>query len=846
MGSLFFWWFVVTALGVLALPLVFNLFRFLPDRGYAFSKPCALLLVAVLTWLASHVIGYTTRAVYVAVLVVGALSYWLLSRSWTALAEFLQNERKYVWIVEAVFLGAFLMAGAYKMRTFDIGGTEKPMDFAFVNAILAAPQMPPQDPWLSGGHISYYYGGYFVVATMAKLTATTPGVAYNLGVALVWALAALGGFGLGYALTRKYVYAAFPAVALTALGNLDFWHRAVQSFLYGDLRASYYNQPADPNVSGGVSGLIAYVFGPVERHWDYFQASRIVVVPPQDKLINEFPAFSFFLSDLHPHLMSLPFVLLTLALAFNLLKSPLGGLEIFGRDRLWQIAQWVLVALIFGALGFINSWDLPTLMLILGLSLALQQSWAAGALSAKWFASLALVGLPVVAAAFVFYLPFYGKLQSQAEGIGFGPDRTDIYYLCVIFGLFFAVIIPAVGGRAALAAAEGEFEEDEEEGAPKRARRAATECVMCRRRGSIKNVCKFCGGETAPSVDAPATAFVNETLRYRLREIGAWLSPAGKSAHHGVLVTAAIAFVLLIATLGTVNLATLALSALIVAFAMISLATEERQSKELIFATLLTVIGFSLIALCELFYVKDVFQGGGLRRMNTVFKFHYQVWVLLSVAAAPFLQWLIERRWPEWLPWQRQAWAAVACFALLGAAMYPLLTSDTHAARNNDVPLTLDGSYNFRRNNAIDAGAVEWISQNVRAERGGKIPVVLEAWGGSYSEYARLSTRTGIPTVLGWDGHENQWRGSDAAGLIRGGRADDTLDSRRRDVDAIYTTLDLQLARDLLKKYGVDYVYVGGLEREKYKSGAAGLEKFAQLGTPVYSQGTSTLYRINN
>lgn len=846
MSSLLLWWFVVTCLGALALPLTFTLFKYLPDKGYAFSKIFALVIVGYITWLAGYVTPFTARTIYIAILVLGAISYLSLARTWPALKEFVATERNYIWVVEGLFLAAFLAAGAFKMRTPEIVGTEKPMDFAFLNAIGAAPQMPPQDPWLAGGSISYYYFGYFIIACVAKLAGTPYGANYNLGVALIWALTALGGFGIGMALTRRYFYAWFPAASLTVLGNLDYWHCAIQNFIYGDLHQVYYNHQPDPNISKGIAGFIAFLFNPIERRWSYFQASRIVVVPPQDKLINEFPAFSFFLSDLHPHVMGIPFVLLALALAFNLLKAPLARLEIFGRDRRWQYAQWLAVAIVFGALAFINSWDFPTILLILGLCLALQQTWAVGAWSKEWFRSLAFVGLPIVAAALLLFAPFYHKLQSQAEGIGLNSDRTDIYYLFVLFGLFLVIVLPALSARAVLAVADRTpLSTARQKAAARRAARRA-ECVLCGRRAQQQtagDVCGICGGDLAPEVDAEVTPVVNETARFYLRELGAWLAIEGKSPWYGYAVAGVIIAVLIVTTLGTFNLATLLLSLLFIFLSLVSL-TAKRESKEVIFATLLCIVSFALIAFCEVFYIKDVFQGGPLRRMNTVFKFHYQVWILLSVASAPLLQWLIEKRWPVWHAWKRNAWAVVACLALFGAAMYPLLASDTRAASKDAAQVTIDGTESFRRDRPADAAAIDWIRTNVRAEAGHKIPVVLEAWGGSYSDYARISARTGLPTVLGWDGHENQWRGSDAHGLIRGDASDDTLDARRRDVDAIYTTTDLAQARALLKKYGVDYVYVGDLEREKYKNNAAGLEKFAQLGRVVFSQDKSALYRI--
>ncbi|MEJ7712104.1 MAG: DUF2298 domain-containing protein [Pyrinomonadaceae bacterium] len=153
---------------MLALPLTYTLFKYLPDKGYAFSKIFALLIVGYFTWLAGYVTAFSARTVYVAILILGAASYLLLARTWVPLSEFIQTNKKYM-ISEACISRGVSDGRRLQDGTFEINGTEKPMDFAFINAILASPQMPPQDPWLAGGHISYYYGGYFIVASLAKL-----------------------------------------------------------------------------------------------------------------------------------------------------------------------------------------------------------------------------------------------------------------------------------------------------------------------------------------------------------------------------------------------------------------------------------------------------------------------------------------------------------------------------------------------------------------------------------------------------------------------------------------------------------------------------------------------------
>jgi len=837
MGSLLAWWAVVVLLGFAALPLTFLTMKHLPDKGYAFSKILALLFVGYLGWLFGH-LGFGSAVPFVTVFLLMAASLLLLSRSWHALVEFFKAHFGYVMVVELLFLAAFLLAGAFKMRTADITGTEKPMDFAMINGILASFKMPPQDPWLSGGSISYYYFGYFIVAMLVKLTGVLPSVGFNLAVALFWALAAVASFGLGYALTRKYRYATFSCLSVTLLGNMDYWHRAFQSFSMGDLRATYYHFNPDPSIPKGLAGFFGFVFNPLSRYWDYFQASRIIAVPPTEKLINEFPSFSFFLSDLHPHVMAIPFVIFALALVFSMMKAPIPSLEVFGGRRPWQVAQLVLTAVVFGSLGFLNSWDFPTLVLILGISMGFQLLWTSPSTESKekW-KSFAWVIVPIIAGAFLLYAPFYAKFQSQAKGLGLVKERTDLYYLFVLFGLFLVVLVPVLVGRAMSAI-------QEKAGRSKPKKNETLECVICGREGEGKKFCGYCGGELAPVFDAEVTPIPSDSFRETLRSLGAWMTD-GAIPGKGWLIILGVGILLGILNLGKLNLSVLVAGLLLAFFAVLAMVTKS-DSKEMVFATVLAFTAALLVVGCEVLYVRDHFEGGELYRMNTVFKFHYQVWLLLSIAAAPFLKWLLEVQYPSWRSWQKSVWILLAVLGFIGAAAYPVLTVWERAHNVN--ALTLDGLAGFRTVNPGDAEAAEWITKNVIPQ--GKVPVVLESWGGSYSPFARIATQTGFPTILGWDFHEAQWRGSWDKPAIRGGQSDDTVLRRRQDVDTIYSTTDLNQARELLKKYGVEYVVIGMLERNgiQNKPGypQAGLDKFGQLGVPVFNQSGTVIFKINS
>ncbi len=726
MASLFVWWLVIEILGLLALPLTLVLLKQLPDKGYIFSKVLALLVIGYFSWLFGY-LSFGVSSIIMAVLVLTAASAYLLKDSWISFKEFWAKNAGFILVVECFFLVAFLVAGAYKMRTPDIVGTEKPMDFAMINGILASPNMPPQDPWLAGGSISYYYFGYFIVAVMSKLTFVDSGVAYNLAMALTWALAAVCAFAIAYSLTRRYRYSLFSSACMVIFGNLDYWHRAVQSFKIGDLRIPYYNFPANSSAHTGFSGFFGFLFSPLANYWDYFQASRIVPVPPSDKMINEFPSFSFFLSDLHPHVMAIPFVLLAVAVILNLIKSPYPGLGVFSNRRSWQLIQWVMFMMIFGALSFLNSWDFPTFMLLLGISLALQQWWVNGKDLATWFKSTALVGIPIVVGSFLFYMFFYFKFQSQAKGLGFVGDRTDFYYINVIFGLFLVILVPALIGKA--------LHSNNEKGAKARSKRSEDwKCVYCGRENSGKNFCGFCGGELAPAGTVEFVAVPHDKTRLFLSGLKRFFRSDSNPTRGWMALGIALAALILL-NLGFLKLATILFAALLVLFAVMSLSGKD-ESHEGVFATLLAILAFALILSCEVLYIRDHFDGSSLYRMNTVFKFHYQAWILFSLSSGFFLKWIVENQLTRWASWKKWLWITAASLAFFGAALYPVLAFTSRMRGSSVENITMDGSLYYERTFPVDYQVAQWIKTNVKPISG-KIPVILEAWGDPTSRNTR-------------------------------------------------------------------------------------------------------------
>jgi uncharacterized membrane protein len=140
----------------------------------------------------------------------------------------------------------------------------------------------------------------------------------------------------------------------------------------------------------------------------------------------------------------------------------------------------------------------------------------------------------------------------------------------------------------------------------------------------------------------------------------------------------------------------------------------------------------------------------------------------------------------------------------------------------------LDGIEWISQQQPGDYAAIAWLREN--AFDGS---VILEAPGSNYAAYqytGRISAMTGLPTLLGWGGHQSQWRGNY-----------DEPARREPEIDLLFNTSDAAQAQSLLDKYGITYVYVGPLERERYSS--QGLRKFEQMMTIAFQQDDVTIYK---
>jgi uncharacterized membrane protein len=248
-----------------------------------------------------------------------------------------------------------------------------------------------------------------------------------------------------------------------------------------------------------------------------------------------------------------------------------------------------------------------------------------------------------------------------------------------------------------------------------------------------------------------------------------------------------------------------------------------------------------LTLIVEFVYLRDSF---GVR-MNTVFKFYYQAWVMLGLAGGYGTWWVLDHLKK---PAGRLLFTAGAVFFIALGLVYPLMAYPSRAGGFMG-PANLDGSSSIAQANPDDWAAIQWLDANAaQGLPAGSAPVILEApsappWGGSYTYEGRISAFTGFPTVLGWAIHESQWRGSY-----------DEQARREPDIATIYTSSDGQVTLDLLHKWGVDYVILGGPEMSYIQhvcsqsgsgcSPSIALRKFSQVLEPVFTQGQMTIYKV--
>ncbi|MFQ5594186.1 MAG: DUF2298 domain-containing protein, partial [Anaerolineae bacterium] len=790
------WLIAVEIIGLAVFPIAFVVFSRLADRGYIVSKALGLLLLAWLVWFLSSLtpLPYARWSIGLCLLVLAGLSTVIAYRQRESITEFIAENRRLLLIGEALFLLSFFAFLLVRMGNPDLWhparGGEKPMDFAYLNAVIKSRSFPPYDPWFAGGYINYYYFGFVIVGTLIKLLGIVPATAYNLAVPTLFGLTFVGAFAVVYNLvatedressipntqyrisgSRYWILGILGGLFVTVVGNLE----EAQVLLGGlkNIGASGLRStiPGLATLAGALQGLLKLADGKslgIPNDWWFWNASRVM---PNGE-INEFPAFTFVYADLHAHMIALPITLLALAMAVQVIRGAVRpgtlaelGISLDG-PPVWlsridwaEMAQLAVWGLIIGSLRATNTWDYPTYLLVAAGALGIRAVWRRGRIDlvAVWEAGWRF-GV-VVALSMFFFWPYIQNYETAYTSVQlWHGERATLGDYLTIHGFFLFI----VGTFLVVEVAD-----------------------WWRRRG--RDVWST-GNE------------LSLLLQYGALALGA-------------AVVGLMYLRLWVPALGLV---------LAVPAAVLALRSDVSPRRRLV--GLLFLLGLILTLTVEFVVLK-----GDIGRMNTVFKFYIQVWVLWGVAAATSLAWLVPRV-RRWTPAVQQVWWGAFAVLFVAVSLYPLLASRAKMRDRFDTALGpgLDGAAYMQTAVFHDEGqalqleydrlAIQWMQENIPGT-----PVVLEGQTVEYRWGTRVAIYTGLPTVVGWRWHQVQQRSV---------LPDSVVNGRVEDVKTIYNTPNLQQALELMDKYDVSYVYVGPLEHAYYDpSGLAKFDQMAQAGT---------------
>jgi uncharacterized membrane protein len=695
------WFLVFLFVGTAFLPLTFSLFENLKDKGYIFSKIIGIAVVSYFVFLMGtlKILKFSEFSVFLSVIIFFCINYGIFIARKKHLMPVIKENIKIFLLEEAIFLGGLFLWSYVRANNPDIHGLEKFMDFGFLNSILRSNYFPPKDMWYTPLSINYYFLGHLITAVLTKLSFLPSFITYNLMLATLFTLTFTASFSIGINLFEKTnlsikaIIAGLVSAFLVSFGgNLTTIYAFFKPYVPADKPVPFWQLPFQP-------------FNFPNSYW-YPNATRFIY-----HTIHEFPIYSFVVSDLHGHVLDIPFVLLTVLFIFVLLSKQ--------KISVWNV---LFLAFLFAIMYMTNAWDGLIYFLLVFIFLAVSN-----------------------------FHKDHSLVFSETTLYRFFKQILVILFGFIVFSLPFSVNFkPFVSGIG----------------------------VLC-----------------------------TPTFLTNIGKLGPFLFEANHCQR-----TPFWQFIMLYGFFYF----------FVVSFLFFLRFKKKYQfTRSDIYVLLLIFLSTILILVPEFVYVKDIYPD--YYRANTMFKLVYEAFILLSLSTGYILVKLISgiKRKKFLLPF-----FIVSFILLFLISIYPVFAINSYY---NDLKgyQGLDGTTYLASLYPNDYQLINWLNAKIKGQ-----PVILEASGDSYTDYARISANTGLPTVIGWSVHEWLWRGTY-----------DIVAPRITDVQTLYTTTNLSVERELIKKYNISYVVVSELERQKYPS--LNEQAFDKLGKVVFKSGETKLYKIN-
>ncbi len=880
--SVIIWYLSLLVLGLLVYPILRLALPGLSDRGFPLARIAGLLILAYLVWVAGSVqIPFTRTTISIVLLLLLILGAVLAVGQRRELSQEWRNNKRYYLMIEGLFLAFFVIDLLIRLGNPDLWhpykGGEKPMDFAYFNAILKSTSFPPYDPWFAGGYLNYYYYGFVLIGVLVKWLGIVPAVAYNLILPTMFTLIAMGAFSIAWNLYKgiRPEQSETDRDSLSGAGdlsanadaslpvNVDTASIADDSLIINsdfllqnpELQTPDHDSPNTnpalpiPNhqpinafwvgLAGALGMALLGNLGTVKMVYQGFQ--RLVapggVIEDSSLLMRLGWAVQGFLRNLTG--TTLPYGL------GDWYWNPSRAIPSPGEVE--PITEFPFFTVLY-ADPHAHLYAMPLALLAIGFALSVvlaRGRWQG--LLAGCFGFL-LAGLAIGALQPTNTWDFYTYLALGAIALAYAlwryyqpPDATTsrLPRFFLALPLVAQRLIFTVGGVGLLLALSvllyqpfrqwyglGYSKVDLWQGL-----RTPLNAYFTHWGLFLFVIVSWLIWETRDWMASTPVSTLRKLTPYRGLIIGAV----------AFLILTTIALALKVPQSGKslfgngVAVAWIALP-LAAWSAILILRPGQPDAKR--FTLFMIGTGLTLTLVVEIIVLV-----GDIGRMNTVFKLYLQVWTTYAVSAAAALGWLISSLW-AWSPGWRRSWVVVLTLLVAGAALYPLTATRAKILdrMTEQAPHTLDGmkymeysTYDWRglMDLSQDYRAIRWMQENVQGS-----PVIVEAnlrdlyrWGSRFSIY------TGLPGVVGWEWHQQQQRAVTPGSWVS---------DRITEIDNFYTSTDLQAAVEFLQNYGVKYIILGQLERNIYAG--PGLEKFESqngiLWRDVYRDGSTVIYEV--
>ncbi len=815
------WWVSFFVLGIVFLPFSAMIFKGSRDSGYLFAKPLSIALTSFTMWTLSylHILPFRMFAiVFIIAVFAGCFIYFKRPRKSFMAALNEPKSIRLMAIEETIFAASLLFWTFARGLKPLLDSLEKPMDFGFMMSMMRTDFLPAKDMWFSQGNINYYYFGQYVYTFMTKLAGLQPDISYNLSMGATFAMTLSLSFALCYFLLAfsmkkgSKLFSIAPATGgaigaffVTIAGNSH-------SFFYGSghpgngflkfLMGKGWLEKLLPVAKDMIKDA-EYKGVNITDFW-FANSTRYIGYNPttHDKTIHEFPYYSFLVADLHAHLINLAFVLLFLALLVVLLNSNklmtvatsfwrTDSLLLRNNDKHWfkkelftsitllktmaSYPVFLLCGLLLGIFMMCNFWDFAIYLVVISMALLIANIRGYGKLGSWETAPVFFFQI------ILMMIPFLLISNPIFALIGFGIASIMCFGLLLLTGDAFTI----TGAQISLLF-------------------------------FISHLVTLPFNLNFQPMAKSLALSLNHTPVFQLAIM--W----------GTHLLIGFLFIIFIIRRRIVEKTDINASA-VHSRGKIAQFISGLNPADL-FVCGLFVCGFIFVLLPEFVYVVDIYSGD-YKRANTMFKFTYQAFVMLSLVIGYAVMRIAMTRSNASKVDRRWSYVSVFMILLLIIpAYYPSVATKQWLG---DFKIK-----NYQGLNGIEGlsdkdrlETVKWINKNITGSH-----VLLESYGDSYTEYNQITAYTGLSTVMGWQTHEWLWRTSK---VVTDGY-NQIVKPRQNDVQAMYEFKNDSSAKALFKKYKVEYIVVSSLEKTKFPS--LNEPKLKSLGKIIFQN--SSIYII--